>query len=1059
MLTSRNDNARSGADLTETALTPATVSGGGFGLRSTLHVDGEIATQPLFVSGLATAGGVRDVVFVTTRKSQITAFDARSGAPIWAGPATMPDPDPGSGLVLSPLPGAAGPGLDWAGPEVDGNQGCGLVRGDVGILSTPVIDRAAGRMYVVFRVGTDKSRFVLHTAAPQGTYRAEFWLYSLDLATGRGSRTGGANPVRITAPPAVDFAPEMEINRPALLLDHGRLYIAFGSAVCDSGGDPHLTPHKKRRAHGFVFAYDAAHLGFLDVFTTTTETALGGIWQSGGGLAADAAGDVYAVTGNNAPVCLAKDPTQPSCTDVGAREQNTIDNTEDAVLVEQTKRTGKQSSSTDLGNSVIKLHLAGTRLVPQVFTAGNWFTLDTGDHFPNEHFMAKSPPVYAPLGNAGKECCGDADLGSGGPIILPGGTVAAAGKQGRMYVLNTATMRPVQSAFQASYNSWFPQIPPIDYDRSQIWGPNVHAGQVLWRPEGSADWLLYDMAEKDYLRQFAVGGDGRVNPVALRTTTDIGLRSNDGMPGGVASLSANGGRDGVLWLSFAQMDALNTDGGVHGCLVALDAVTLTVLWRDSCSRAFAKFVPPTVADGLVFQAAYQDTVDVFGLTGAPATAPVPKPAGAGTAMPVTALPRPDASATATHLDLFTIGADGSVLSTCLDDAACGPEGWRGWYPIGVARAPAKQKPDDPKPPHFPDHDAAGALITDASHPAAVPGTAVTALWSPASEAGRATHLDLFITDHTGSVMSTFWTAGTAIDKAWREAGWFRIGKPGLLTAGTPISAVWRNANHLDLFATAGSRVVSTYWVGVPETPTDIPGWQKDWFTVPGSAASEATAVPLGQPVTALWNLGPAGSNPHHLDLFAVNNAGQVISTYFDHDKWLGSWFPIASVALGPAASHTPQAVTALWRTTDHLDLFLTNSAGQAISNYWEGSSAWHTWFPVPGSDGGAFTGLPTSQPITALWNPGTPRHHLDLFAVNRNGAVISTYFDNDKWLGGWFAPKNAPGGTAAPGRPDPVPAFWSSPDRLWIFIGTGDRSISGAYWEAAGSWRPWSKIS
>jgi hypothetical protein len=45
-------------------------------------------------------------------------------------------------------------------------------------------------------------------------------------------------------------------------------------------------------------AYDAATLRQLAVFNTTANGSLGGIWQSGGGPAADAAGDVYLVTGN-----------------------------------------------------------------------------------------------------------------------------------------------------------------------------------------------------------------------------------------------------------------------------------------------------------------------------------------------------------------------------------------------------------------------------------------------------------------------------------------------------------------------------------------------------------------------------------------------------------------------------------------------------------------------------------------------------------------------------------------------------------------------------------------
>jgi hypothetical protein len=68
------------------------------------------------------------------------------------------------------------------------------------------------------------------------------------------------------------------------------------------------------------------------------------------------------------------------------------------------------------------------------------------------------------------------------------------------------------------------------------------------------------MAEKDYLREYVTTADGTVNPHAVHTTADIGLRSNDKMPGGAVSISVNGGHDGIVWMSFAPIDALNTAG-------------------------------------------------------------------------------------------------------------------------------------------------------------------------------------------------------------------------------------------------------------------------------------------------------------------------------------------------------------------------------------------------------------------------------------------------------------------------------------------------------------------
>ena len=79
---------------------------------------------------------------------------------------------------------------------------------------------------------------------------------------------------------------EPQNQRSALLIDHGTVYIAWAS-YCDQG------PY-----HGWILGYDAATLQQVMVYNTTPDGGLGGIWQSGGGLAADSTGNLYALTGN-----------------------------------------------------------------------------------------------------------------------------------------------------------------------------------------------------------------------------------------------------------------------------------------------------------------------------------------------------------------------------------------------------------------------------------------------------------------------------------------------------------------------------------------------------------------------------------------------------------------------------------------------------------------------------------------------------------------------------------------------------------------------------------------
>ena len=81
--TRSNDNARTGQNLQETILTPANVNAAGFGKLFTIHTDGQIYAQPLYVSNLAIAGGTHNVVFVASMLNTVYALDADTGATLW----------------------------------------------------------------------------------------------------------------------------------------------------------------------------------------------------------------------------------------------------------------------------------------------------------------------------------------------------------------------------------------------------------------------------------------------------------------------------------------------------------------------------------------------------------------------------------------------------------------------------------------------------------------------------------------------------------------------------------------------------------------------------------------------------------------------------------------------------------------------------------------------------------------------------------------------------------------------------------------------------------------
>ena len=129
VLTQHNDIARTGVNASETILTPGTVSAATFGKLFTVPVDGLISAQPLVVSSYAIGGQTRNAVFVTTAHDSVYAFDADTAEALW------------HVSLGTPLPSTQ------VGP-VDAAVGTFNVLPELGILSTPVIDRANDLLYV-----------------------------------------------------------------------------------------------------------------------------------------------------------------------------------------------------------------------------------------------------------------------------------------------------------------------------------------------------------------------------------------------------------------------------------------------------------------------------------------------------------------------------------------------------------------------------------------------------------------------------------------------------------------------------------------------------------------------------------------------------------------------------------------------------------------------------------------------------------------------------------------------------------------------------------------------
>src|SRR5262249_49098281 len=82
------------------------------------------------------------------------------------------------------------------------------------------------------------------------------------------------------------FQPKEQLQRTALLLANGLVYMGFGSQ-----GD-HL-PYQ-----GWILAYDPASLALAAVWDSTPTGTMGGIWMAGAGPSTDAGGHLYVMTGN-----------------------------------------------------------------------------------------------------------------------------------------------------------------------------------------------------------------------------------------------------------------------------------------------------------------------------------------------------------------------------------------------------------------------------------------------------------------------------------------------------------------------------------------------------------------------------------------------------------------------------------------------------------------------------------------------------------------------------------------------------------------------------------------
>ena len=260
VVTYHNDVARTGQNLNESTLTPAKVNVSAFGKLAVFTVDGKVDAQPLHLAGLAIPGsGTRDVLYVATEHDSVYAMDAITGAVLWR------------------------TSLLGAGETTSDTRSCSQVVPEIGITSTPVIDRSRSANGVIYVVAMSKNA--------SGAYFQR--LHALDAVLGT-ELFGGPQAIQASFPGSgpnssngsVVFDPKQYEERAGLLLINGQIVTTWTSH-CDI--DPY---------NGWIIAFDAGTLSRTSVLNVTPNGSRGGIWMSGAGPAADAQGNVYLLDGN-----------------------------------------------------------------------------------------------------------------------------------------------------------------------------------------------------------------------------------------------------------------------------------------------------------------------------------------------------------------------------------------------------------------------------------------------------------------------------------------------------------------------------------------------------------------------------------------------------------------------------------------------------------------------------------------------------------------------------------------------------------------------------------------
>ncbi|MPY89396.1 MAG: zinc metalloprotease [Luteitalea sp.] len=324
------------------------------------------------------------------------------------------------------------------------------------------------------------------------------------------------------------------------------------------------------------------------------------------------------------------------------------------------------------------------------------------------------------------------------------------------------------------------------------------------------------------------------------------------------------------------------------------------------------------------------------------------------------------------LDIFVTDRDGAILTAAWEPAF--PDWWHGWWSLNGGRAAAA---------------------------------------APVHAVSRSTDkLDAFVIGTDNVVYTAAWEP--SFPDWWH--GWWQL-NGGVAAPGAHVTAVSRSTDKLDVFVVGtDGRVYTAAW------EPGFTDWWHGWWPIGD------IRVPQDAAVHAI------SRSADKLDIFVTDVNGVIFTAAWEpafSDGWHGWW----ELNGGRAAPGAP--VTAVSRSADKLDIFVVGTDGRVYTAAWEPSFPdwWHGWWPI------GDIRAPQGAPVHAV---SRSTDKLDIFVTDVNGAILTAAWEPSfpDWWHGWW---ELNGGRAAPGAP--VTAVSRSADKLDVFVVGNDARVWTAAWE------------